>query len=72
MAYHDFFLFSRLVQENRSPSQTLLRLSDWFLRPSVIEQANNMDALTRGLADQPEQARDPFYDHEVKNIINIY
>lgn len=56
---------NRLVKEDRSPSQNLLRLSDWFRRPSIIEQADNMDDLTRGLADQPEQNRDEFYDHEV-------
>lgn len=35
------------------------------MRPGIIEQADNMDDLTRGLADQPEQARDEYYDHEV-------
>lgn len=39
------------------------------MKPSIIEQADNMDALTRGLADQPEQASDQFYDHEVRQYI---
>ncbi|XP_053597981.1 peroxidase [Microplitis demolitor] len=56
--------YLKLVQENRV-SRGLLRLSDWFMRPGIIEQADNMDDLTRGLADQPEQARDEYYDHEV-------
>lgn len=60
------FLFFRLVDEKRSPSShKFLRLSDWFLRPSIIAKADNLDDLTRGLADQPEQTRDEFYDHEV-------
>ncbi|XP_063992692.1 peroxidase-like isoform X2 [Diachasmimorpha longicaudata] len=57
--------YLKLVMEDRSASQSLLRLSDWFMRPSIIEQADNMDALTRGLADQPEQNRDEFYDREI-------
>ncbi|XP_015118166.1 peroxidase [Diachasma alloeum] len=57
--------YLKLVMEDRSPSQSLLRLSDWFMRPSIIEQVDNMDALTRGLADQPEQTRDEFYDREI-------
>uniref|UniRef100_A0A0C9QVC3 Pxd_0 protein n=1 Tax=Fopius arisanus TaxID=64838 RepID=A0A0C9QVC3_9HYME len=57
--------YLKLIMEDRSASPSLLRLSDWFMRPSIIEQANNMDALTRGLADQPEQIRDEFYDREI-------
>lgn len=52
------------MQENRS-TKGLLRISDWFFRPGIIEQGDNMDDLTRGLSDQPEQARDEYYDHEV-------
>ncbi|XP_034944440.1 peroxidase-like [Chelonus insularis] len=56
--------YLKLIAEDRS-SQKSLRLSDWFQKPGIIEQANNMDDLTRGLADQPEQARNEYYDHEI-------
>ncbi|KAG8035072.1 hypothetical protein G9C98_001562 [Cotesia typhae] len=56
--------YLKLVQENRS-TKGLLRISDWFFRPGIIEQGDNIDDLTRGLSDQPEQARDEYYDHEI-------
>jgi len=56
--------YLKLVAENRS-SRNALRLSDWFMRPGIIERSNNMDDLTRGLADQPEEAQDEYYDKEI-------
>ncbi|KAK0094752.1 hypothetical protein PV326_010089 [Microctonus aethiopoides] len=62
--------YLKLVDEKRSPSShKFLRLSDWFLRPSIIAKADNLDDLTRGLADQPEQTRDEFYDHEITEFL---
>lgn len=54
---------NRLVTENRF-SRDALRLSDWYFRPGIIERGNNMDDLTRGLADQPEESQDEYYDKE--------
>jgi peroxidase len=53
-----------LVDEHRS-SYGNLRLSDWFNRPAILEEGDNFDELTRGLATQPELASDPYHDSEV-------
>jgi peroxidase len=53
-----------LVDEYRS-SYGNLRLSDWFNRPAILEEGDNFDELTRGLATQPELASDPYHDSEV-------
>lgn len=58
-------LFS-LVGEMRNPMGNL-RLSDWFNRPVIIEQGDNFDSLTRGMASQPELKSDQFHDSEVSN-----
>lgn len=58
--------FSSLVNEHRS-SYGNLRLSDWFNRPAILEEGDNFDELTRGLATQPELASDPYHDSEVIN-----
>lgn len=55
-----------LVTEGRRYSPfASLRMSDHFNRPSIIEKANNMDDLTRGLAYQPQSNTDEFFDQEV-------
>lgn len=59
----NIFYFS-LVTEHRN-SYSNLRLSDWFNRPAVLEQGNNFDDLTRGMATQPELDSDPYFDSEV-------
>lgn len=46
-----------------------LRLSDHFNRPGVIEEDNNLDKLTRGMAFQPQEASDPFFDKEITNYL---
>ncbi|XP_026472426.1 peroxidase-like [Ctenocephalides felis] len=57
-----------LVSEHRN-SFGGLRLSDWFNRPVIIEQANNMDDLTRGLATQPQALTDQKFDPEIKHYL---
>lgn len=63
-----FFLFRSLISEIRS-SLGSLRLSDWFNRPVIIEQNDNYDSLTRGLATQPEQLTDNNYDPEIRHFL---
>lgn len=64
--------FVSLVTEHRN-SYSNLRLSDWFNRPVILEQGNNFDDLTRGLATQPELNSDPYSDSEVlTNAILIF
>lgn len=46
-----------------------MRLSDWFNRPAIIEAGDNYDALTRGMATQPEQLTDVNYDPEIKHFL---
>lgn len=62
---HKQINISSLVTEHRN-SYSNLRLSDWFNRPGVLEQGNNFDDLTRGMATQPELNSDPYSDSEVK------
>ncbi|XP_014216998.1 peroxidase-like [Copidosoma floridanum] len=44
-----------------------LRLSDHFNRPGVIEQDNFLDKLTRGMAFQPQENSDQYFDSEITN-----
>ncbi|XP_065171043.1 LOW QUALITY PROTEIN: peroxidase-like [Atheta coriaria] len=57
-----------LVTEHRH-SYGNLRLSDWLLRPSVLEQGNNFDDLSRGLSTQPEMDNDQFHDSEITQFL---
>lgn len=41
-------------------------MSDWFNRPAIIEQGDNYNDLTRGLATQPELKSDIYHDSEVR------
>nr|UCR61002.1 peroxidase [Aphelinus asychis] len=59
-----------LVDEQRySYSYNALRLSDHFNRPGVIEEDGNMDKLTRGMAFQPQEASDQWFDKEITNYL---
>lgn len=40
------------------------------MRPGIIEVSNNMDDLTRGMATQPQQAQDEYYDKEVRFFLS--
>lgn len=64
------FIFSSLVTEHRQ-SYGSLRMSDWFNRPGIIEEGDNYNDLTRGLATQPELKSDRFHDSEV-NLSSFY
>lgn len=57
-----------MISEVRS-STGALRLSDWLNRPAIIEAGDNYDALTRGLATQPEQLNDINFDPEIKHFL---
>ncbi|XP_066589731.1 peroxidase-like isoform X2 [Prorops nasuta] len=60
--------YLKLFKEPRY-SVSAARLSDWFNRPQVIEQDNNFDDLTRGLATQPQQESDQYFDREITNYL---
>ncbi|XP_053983301.1 peroxidase-like isoform X1 [Hylaeus volcanicus] len=57
-----------LVSEHRYTNGAL-RLSNHFNRPAVIEDRNNMDDLTRGMAFQPQKASDQFFDEEITQYL---
>jgi hypothetical protein len=57
-----------LIGEERSVHGAL-RLSDFFNRPGVIEEGDNMDQLTRGMSTQNQEQVDPFFTSEVMSII---
>lgn len=57
-------LIFSLVTEARN-AYSNIRLSDWFNRPAVLEEGDNFDDLSRGLATQPERLEDDFFDSEV-------
>ncbi|XP_011500917.1 PREDICTED: peroxidase-like [Ceratosolen solmsi marchali] len=59
-----------LVDEHRfSYTYNALRLSDHFNRPAVIEEDDNLDKLTRGMAFQPQEASDQWFDSEITNYL---
>ncbi|XP_076625246.1 peroxidase [Colletes latitarsis] len=60
--------YLNLVTEHRFTNGAL-RLSDHFNRPGVIEERNNMDDLTRGMAYQPEKASDQYFDAEITEFL---
>ncbi|CAK9801255.1 Pxd [Anthophora quadrimaculata] len=60
--------YLNLVTEHRS-SNGALRLSDHFNRPGIIEECNNMDDLTRGMAYQQEKASDQYFDAEITEFL---
>lgn len=57
-----------LVSEDRSPFAAV-RLSDHFNRPGIIEKGNNLDALTRGCAHQPQKNTDVYFDKEITQFL---
>ncbi|CAH0553301.1 unnamed protein product [Brassicogethes aeneus] len=57
-----------LVKEERSSFQNL-RLSDWLNRPAILEEGNNFDELSRGLATQPELNSDQYHDSEITQYL---
>ncbi|XP_017785895.1 PREDICTED: peroxidase [Nicrophorus vespilloides] len=57
-----------LVTEHRS-SYGNVRLSDWLLRPAILEEEDNFDDLTRGLATQPELNVDQYHDNEITQYL---
>ncbi|CAA9993292.1 unnamed protein product [Nesidiocoris tenuis] len=57
-----------LISEKRS-SYGALRLSDYLNKPGVIEDGDNMDSLTRGLATQNQEEVDPFLTSEITDYL---
>lgn len=57
-----------LIGEQRG-SYGAFRLSDFFNRPGIIEDGDNMDKLTRGMATQSQEEVDPFITSEVTDYL---
>nr|BAM20393.1 peroxidase [Papilio polytes] len=57
-----------VLKENRN-LERVLRLSDWFNRPSVIEERGTFDGLARGLTYQPEDKADQYFDKEITQYL---
>lgn len=47
----------------------IVRLSDWFNRPLLVELENAFDDLTRGLTYQPQDFSDQFWDSEITQFL---
>ena len=63
----------RLADEDRHMfSFASLRLSDYLVRPGIIEQDNNFDELARGMTSQPQANVDQHYDQEVTIFCTIF
>ncbi|XP_031834050.1 peroxidase isoform X2 [Nomia melanderi] len=60
--------FLSLVNKHRL-SNGALRLSNYFNRPGIIEEYNNMDGLTRGMSYQPQKASDQYFDEEITQYL---
>lgn len=63
------YFFRRLFTERRS-IKGALRLSDFFNSPGIVEEGDNLDQLTRGMATQNQENVDPFITTEVSFEIN--
>ncbi|XP_053677833.1 peroxidase-like [Anopheles nili] len=57
-----------LVAESMQPTGAI-RLSDWIDKPSVLEQGDNFQALTRGMATQPHDRANRHLSPEVKHFL---
>ncbi|XP_013174180.1 PREDICTED: peroxidase-like isoform X2 [Papilio xuthus] len=57
-----------IVKENRILQRTI-RLSDWYNRPSVIEEPDAFDGLARGLSYQSEDRADQYFDAETSQYL---
>ncbi|XP_050537896.1 peroxidase [Daktulosphaira vitifoliae] len=57
-----------LIGEDRN-LLSAVRLSDYFNRPTIIEQGYNFDHLTRGLATQSQEEVDPFFTSEITDFL---
>lgn len=60
--------YLKLITDNRY-STGVIRLSDHFNNPTVLESSNNFDDLTRGMATQPQQATDKFHTSEITDFL---
>lgn len=58
----------RMVTEDRHLAG-VVRLSDWFNRPLLVELENAFDDLTRGLTYQPMGYSDQFWDSEITQFL---
>jgi peroxidase len=46
-----------------------MKISDAFMRPTILEQDDNYDSFGRGMATQPFQKADSNFDVEVKEFL---
>ncbi|XP_047531576.1 peroxidase isoform X1 [Vanessa atalanta] len=60
--------YLKLVTESRHLAG-IVRLSDWFNRPLLIELENAFDDLTRGLTYQAQDFSDQFWDSEITQFL---
>ncbi|CAH2243362.1 jg21402 [Pararge aegeria aegeria] len=60
--------YLQLISENRHLAG-IVRLSDWFNRPLLVELENAFDDLTRGLTYQPQDYSDQFWDSEITQFL---
>ncbi|KAK6617631.1 hypothetical protein RUM44_005219 [Polyplax serrata] len=60
--------FLDLITENRY-NHGSIRLSDHYNDPTVLEESNNFDDLTRGLSSQPQRATDKFHTSEITDFL---
>ncbi|XP_061385421.1 peroxidase isoform X2 [Danaus plexippus] len=60
--------YLQLVTEDRHLAG-IVRLSDWFNRPLLLEIENAFDDLTRGLTYQPQGFSDRFFDSEITQYL---
>ncbi|XP_023933907.2 peroxidase isoform X2 [Bicyclus anynana] len=60
--------YLQLISENRRLAG-IVRLSDWFNRPLLVELENAFDDLTRGLTFQPQDYSDQFWDSEITQFL---
>ncbi|XP_051159768.1 peroxidase-like [Leptopilina boulardi] len=51
-----------MVNENRDPPHGKANVNNLFNNPTIIEKGDNYDCLMRGLASQPQEGADQYYD----------
>ncbi|XP_043462015.1 peroxidase-like [Leptopilina heterotoma] len=60
-----------MINEKRDPPHGKAIVNNVFNNPTIVEKGDNYDCLMRGLATQPQEGADQYYDKMVTHIHNI-
>uniref|UniRef100_A0A182K431 Heme peroxidase 1 n=1 Tax=Anopheles christyi TaxID=43041 RepID=A0A182K431_9DIPT len=67
--FHNMIVGQLGLYQEKHGSHDSIRLSDWLRRPGVLEQRNNRELLTRGMASQPHDTANNQLTPEAKHFL---